>query len=79
MYRANNLDCLHFPSLPNLTLQLALKVTGVELELITDPSIYVMIEVGIRGGLSYVSQRHAKANFTAMPDYDPDLPTSHLL
>ena len=40
-YQANNLDCPHFPSLPSLTLQLALKVTGVELELITDPSIYV--------------------------------------
>jgi len=47
MFRVNNLDCLHFPSLPSLTLQLALKVTGVELELITDPSIYVMIEAGI--------------------------------
>ena len=79
MFRAHGLDSLHFLSIPSLTLQLALKITGVELELITDPSIYVMIEVGIRGGLSYVSQRHAKANFTAMPDYDPDLPTSHLL
>ena len=79
MFRAQGLDCLHFPSLPSLTLQLALKIAGVQLELITDPSIYVMIEAGIRGGLSYVLQRHAKANFPAMPDYDPDLPTSHLL
>jgi len=79
MVQAQGLDCLHFPTLPSLTLQLALKITGVELELITDPSIYVMIEAGIRGGLSYVSQRHAKANFPAMADYDPDLPTSHML
>jgi len=56
---AHGLDCLHFPSLPIMTLQLALKVTDVELELITDPNIYLMIESGIRGGLSYVSQRHA--------------------
>ena len=27
---AHGLDCLHFPSLPSMTLQLALKVTDVE-------------------------------------------------
>jgi len=30
---AHGLDCLHFPSLPSITLQLTLKVTDVELEL----------------------------------------------
>ena len=79
MLSAHGLDCLHFPSLPSMTLQLALKVTDVQLELITDPNIYLMIESGIRGGLSYVSQRHAKANFPGMPDYRPDLPTANLL
>jgi len=79
MLSAHGLDCLHFPSLPSMTLQLALKVTDVELELITDPNIYLMIESGIRGGLSYVLQRHAKANFPAMPDYRPDLPIANLL
>ena len=79
MLKSQGLDCLHFPSLPSMTLQLALKITGVELELITRADIYVMIEAGIRGGLSFVSQRHAKANFPEMSDYRPDLPTSHLL
>ena len=79
MLRSHGLDCLHFPSLPSMTLQLALKITGVELELISDLNIYVMLEAGIRGGLSYVAQRHAKANFPEMPDYRPDLPTSHVL
>jgi len=62
-----------------MTLQLALKVTDVKMELISNPNIYLMNESGIHGGLSYVSQRHAKANFPGMPDYHPDLPTSHLL
>ena len=62
-----------------MTLQMALKVTGVELELISDSNIYLMIESAIRGGLSYVSQRYAKANFPDMPDYRSDLPTSFLL
>ena len=76
MMNSHFLDCPHFPSLPSLTLQLALKVTGVELELISDPNIYLMIESAIRGGLSYVSQRHDKANFSEMLDFRPDLPTS---
>jgi len=60
-----------------MTLQLALKVTDVELELITESNIYLMIESGIHGGLSYVSQRHAKANFSGMPDYHLDLHTAN--
>jgi len=52
MVNAHKLDCLHFPSLPSVTLQLALKVTEVELELITDPDIYLMIEFTIRSGLT---------------------------
>jgi len=50
MLNAHGLDCLHFPSLPSMTLQMALKVTGVELELVSDANIYPMIESGIRGG-----------------------------
>jgi len=50
------------------------------LELITDPDIYLMIESAIcHGGLSYVAQRCALANFPTMPDYRSDLPTLHLL
>jgi len=54
-------------------------LTGVEMELISDSKIYLTIESAIRGGLSYVSQRYAKANFPDLPDYRSDLPTSHLL
>ena len=79
MIDACGLDCLHFTRLPSMTLQLALKVTDVELELITEPDIYLMIESAIRGGLSYVVQRYTLANFPAMSDYRSDLPTSHLL
>jgi len=79
MIDVHGLDCLHFPSLPSTTLQLALKVTDVELELITDPDIYLMIESAVRGGLSYVAQRYTLANCPAMSDYCSDLPSSHLL
>jgi len=79
MINAQRLDCLPSqPCLPSLTLQLALKVTEVQLELITDPDIYLTIESAIRGGLSYVVQRHTLASFPAMSDYLSDLPTLHL-
>jgi len=76
MIDAHGLGCLHFPSLPSMTLQLVLKVTDVELEFVTDSDIYLMIESAIRGGLSYVAQHYAIANFSAMSNYRYDLPTS---
>jgi len=52
MLRAHGLDCLHFPFFPSLSFQMTLKMTQVELDLITDPDMFLMIESGIRGGLS---------------------------
>ena len=72
MLAAHDIDCLHFPSLPSVVMQLALKMTAVELGLITDLNIFNMIEGGIRGGLSFVSHRHAKANNPSLPDYKSD-------
>ena len=37
-------------------------MTGVELELLTDPDMLLMIEKGVRGGISMISKRHGKAN-----------------
>ena len=37
-------------------------MTGVGLELITDPEMYEFCERGKRGGVSMAAQRHAKAN-----------------
>jgi len=78
MIREHDIDCLHFPSLPGMVMQVALKKTGVELDLMTDANMFNMIESGIRGGLSFVSRRHARANNPSLPDYDPDKPTSYL-
>ena len=58
---------------------MALKMTQVELDLITDSDMFLMIESGIReGGLSYVSRRFAEANHPILPNYRPEEPISYL-
>ena len=39
-----------------------LKMTGEELELISDIYMRLFIENGMREGISYIAKRHSKAN-----------------
>jgi len=56
------LDPLHYVLSPGLSWDACLKMTNVSLELITDPDKYLFIEKGMRGGVSMISHRYAKAN-----------------
>ena len=49
-------------SAPGIAWDAALKITKVQLELLSDPDILLMIESGIRGGMATISHSHAKAN-----------------
>lgn len=53
-----------------------LKYTEVELELLSDYDKIMMIEQGIRGGLTQASMRYARANNIKISDYDPSKPES---
>ena len=53
------------------------RYTKIEIELITDPTMFLMIENSIRGGLSVVVHKYAKANNEYLADYNPDNNTSH--
>ena len=56
------LDPAHYYTAPGLALDAALKVTDVSLELLSDVDMLLMIEEGIRGGVSMITNRYAKAN-----------------
>lgn len=55
-----------------------LKKTGIELELLTDYDQHLFIEKGMRGGISMVSKRYAKANNPRVEGYDPSKPKSYI-
>jgi len=65
-------------TLPSLAWTSALKFTGVELDLITDPDAYLMIENNMRGGIATISHRHASATNPLVEGYDPTKPTSYI-
>ena len=72
------LDPVHYYTAPGLSWDAMLKMTEVELELLTDVDMHLFVESGIRGGVSMISGRHAVANNTSVPDYDSGRPTTHI-
>ena len=56
------LDPAHYFTAPGLAWDGFLKITGVELELLTDPDMLLMFQRCIRGGISMISNRYGKAN-----------------
>ena len=77
--KAYGLDALHYYTSPGLAWHAMLKHTGVELDLISDPDMYLMIEKGIRGGVSTITKRFSEANHKYLNNYDPKKPSKHIL
>ena len=74
-----SLDPAWYFTSPGLAWDAMLKITGVELELLSDPQMYLMIENGIRGGISTISKRYAKANNPYMQDeFNPNEETKYI-
>ena len=69
----------HFYTAPGLAWKACLKKTGVNLELLKDPDMLLIIEHGIRGGITQSVHRWAIANNPYMGyEYDTSKPTEHL-
>ena len=73
------LDPCHYFSSPGLSWDAMLKMTGVELELITDIDMHWFIEKEMRGGISYIAKRHSKANNKYMKFYDSNEESVHII
>ena len=72
------LDPCHYFSSPGLSWDAMSKMTGVKLKKISDIEKHFFIEKGLRGGISYIAKRYAKANNKYMNDYDPKRPSTSI-
>ena len=72
------LDPCHYFSSPRLSWDAMLKMTCVKLEKISDIGKHLFIEKGLRGAISYIANRYAKANNKYMNDYDPKKPSAFI-
>ena len=64
------LDSCHYFTSPGLSWDAMLKMTDIQLELMTDIDMFQFIEKGMRGGISYIANRYGKANNKYMKTYD---------
>ena len=55
-----------------------LKMTEIELELISDTDMYLSGERGMREGTSYIAKRHSKANNKYRQFYDYKRPSKYI-
>ena len=77
--KAYNLDPCHFYTSPGLAWQACLKMTDVEIELLTNPDMYLFIEEGLRGGISMISNRYSKTNNPYVPGYNSNQEASYVM
>ena len=77
--RNYKLDPAHYLTAPGLSWDACLKMTGVNLELLSDVDMLLMVEKGIRGGVSMISNRYGKANNKYMVDeFNPNEPSKYI-
>ncbi|MES9902020.1 MAG: endonuclease domain-containing protein [Sedimenticola sp.] len=62
------LDPCWFLTSPGLSWSSALKMTECTLSLITDPTMYLFFEKGVRGGVSMITKRFSQSNNKHIPD-----------
>ena len=74
-----DLDPAHYFTAPGIAWEAAPKVTGVELELLSDMDMLLMVEKGIRGGVSMISNRYGNSNNKYMDiRYNASMPSTYI-
>ena len=69
-YADFGLDCCHYISLPQLAFDCMLKLTGVEIEMMTDMDMILFFEQNLRGGLSFIAQRYCERMESSEHDWN---------
>ena len=73
------LDPAHYFTAHGLSWDAVLKLTGVKLQLVDDPDMYLMVESGIRDGVSMITKKHTVTNNPLIEDFDASKPTNYLM
>ena len=55
-----------------------LKKTRARLKKLVDIDVYLFIEKGLRGGISYIAKRYSKSNNKYMKNYNPKKPSKFI-
>ena len=74
------LDPVYYFTAPGLAWDACLKMTSIDLELLSDPNMLLMFEKGIRGGISIISNRYGEANNKYMQKgFNKNKPSKYLM
>ena len=73
------LDPAHYFTTPGLSWDAMLKMTKTKLELMSDVDMFLFIEKGMRGGISYIANRYGKANNKYMKNYNPEEASKNIM
>ena len=75
---ANLIHAIIF-TIPGLSWDAILKMTNIQLELMTDIDMFQFIEKGLRGGISYIANRYGQDNNKYMTNYDEKAPSKYII
>ena len=66
-------------SAPALSWDVMLNMTKLELEITSDPNMYILFEKSTRGGVSYIFNTYTKVNNKFLKSYDPKQKSKHII
>ena len=72
------LDPFHYFNSPGLSWDPVLKMSGIEIELISNIDMYLFIGKVLRGGISYIFKIHRKTSNKCMESYDDKKPSKYI-
>ncbi|XP_068704228.1 uncharacterized protein [Montipora foliosa] len=72
------LDPCHYFTSPGLSWDAMLKMTKMQLKLMTDIDMFQFIEKDMQGGTSYITNRYGEANNRYMKTYDNKAPSKYI-